>query len=321
MSETADDRFEGPVDHEAIRAAVRETGMVATDAAKQSGVAYSTLSAFMNGKYAGDNDKVARALTTWLESRSAGARTRALMPSKPKFVKTPTADAILAAMEHAQYIQDLVVISGGAGVGKTTACEHYQRNNPNVWLATAEPSLSSTHAMLEYLCEVIGIAEKAPNRRSRSIVLRVKGSGGLLIVDEAQHLKSEALDQLRTLHDKGEIGVALVGNEQVYARLEGGSRRPEFAQLFSRVGMRVSRARPLAKDIEVILDAAGVTGNEERRLLRAVAKKPGALRGLQKCLRVAHMIANGAGAESVDAGHIQAAWSKLADTAPLEGEQ
>jgi DNA transposition AAA+ family ATPase len=321
MSETVDEpRVD--IDLEAIRAQVKERRdsekLTAAEIARQSGAGTSTLHAFLQGTYNGDNAQVARRLLTWLESRSTAAQVRALLPKKPAFVRTVTAEAFLATLEHAQFVQDLVVMVGGAGVGKTTACEQYQRTRPNVWLATAEPSIASTHAMLEYLCEVVGVAENAANRRSRALVARVRGSGGVLIVDEAQHLTTQALDQLRTIHDKAEIGVALVGNEGVYSRINGGGRRAEFAQLFSRVGMRVVRAKPLPKDIEAILDANGVEGREERALLRAIARKPGALRGVTKTLRVAQMQAMGADREKPTAEDIQAAWARLADTDRLE---
>ena len=69
--------------------------------------------------------------------------------------------------------------------------------------------------------------------------MRVNGVRGLLIVDEAQHLSLRALETLRALHDATGAGLALMGNAVVYARLTGGRRAAEFAQLFSRVGKRV----------------------------------------------------------------------------------
>src|ERR1035437_1267786 len=50
------------------------------------------------------------------------------------------------------------------------------------------------------------------------------GTGGLLVIDEAQHLSVAALDQIRSIHDATDLGIALVGNQQVYARLTGGNR-------------------------------------------------------------------------------------------------
>jgi hypothetical protein len=280
-------------------------------AAKASGIASSTLSAWLSGKYAGDNDRVAADVRRWLDSKRAGARARAVLPPALPFVLTRSAEMFQDVLAHAQYVVDLVVICGGAGVGKTTAARRYAVDNPNVWLLTAEPTISSPHAMLEYLAAVLNVQERAANKRSQAIVKRLLGSEGLLIIDEAQHLTTQALDQLRTIHDLAHIGLALVGNEEVYGRLDGGGRVAKFAQLTSRIGMKATRARPAAADIDALLDAYGVTGGAERKLLREVARLPGALRGMLKTLRLAHMLAIGAEAEAPTAEHIIAAKKRL----------
>ena len=57
------------------------------------------------------------------------------------------------------------------------------------------------------------------------------------MIDEAQHLTVRALNHLRCVSDESGIGIALVGNEEIYSKLRG-SGKADFAQLFSRVGMR-----------------------------------------------------------------------------------
>jgi DNA transposition AAA+ family ATPase len=315
MGDTTSEEFDP------LRARVRELaaqrGMTFADVSRLSGVAYATCYAFMNGKYSGQNARVAEKLDTWLTSIQEQTQARANAGALPSYVHTPTAAAFTGVLLHAQSVPDLVVITGGAGVGKTTAAREYQLRHPNVWLMTCEPACGSTHAMLEHLCETMGLSENATNRRSRAIIRRVTNASGLIIVDEAQHLATQALDQLRTLHDKAGVGLALLGNEQVYSRLEGGGRRAEFAQLFSRVGMRIARARPLASDVDALLDAAGVEGKAERKLMRAVAAKPGALRGMSKTLRVAMMIASVENSETLTEQHLSDAWNRLSDHAQI----
>jgi DNA transposition AAA+ family ATPase len=163
---------------------------------------------------------------------------------------------------------------------------------------------------MEGICAAVGVREPTPSRRSATLMERVRGSGGLLIVDEAQHLSSGALDQLRTIHDLTKIGVAVAGNSEVFARIDGDGRKGLFAQFRSRIGMRLTRGKPLAADVEAMLDASGVTGAGERRLLRVVANKPGALRGVSKTLRVAHILAAGEGVPMTEA-HLRAAAERL----------
>lgn len=304
-----------PDEMEALRAEVRRVAsherLAFARVAKEAGAASSTFSAWLAGTYGGDNARVAEQARRWLQARRTGELTRAAIPEAPPFQMTRTAEAFTGAFEQAQYAPDLVLIAGAAGVGKTSAAVAYRGRSPNVWLLTAEPCMGTPRQVLVELADLVGVPEvPSTTRLSRALAHRVRGTGGLVIVDEAQHLQAQALDQLRTLHDLAQVGVALVGNEQVYARIEGGGRRAEFAQLFSRLGLRLRRAEPLRADVDALLDAWGVEGERERRLLRAIARKPGALRGLTKTLRLAHVAAAGDG-EALQERHLVAAWNRL----------
>ncbi len=304
----------GTPEFDALRGRLREAqelrSFALSDVAKRAGVAYATLAAWLTGKYAGNNARVAQSVEVWLNSLADETSARAALPLLPGFVQTPTAQAILDTLAHAQFVPDLVVVTGGAGVGKTTACRQYQATHPNVWLLTAEPACASAYAVLEYLCDLLCVDEGAPNRRSRAVARRITGTQGLVVIDEAQHLTTAALEQLRAVHDKSSVGLALVGNAEVFARLDGGGRKAQFAQLFSRVGMRLNRNRPLAADVDALLEAASITGAPQRKLLRMVAAKPGALRGMSKLLRVAQMLAASDGVD-MEARHLSEAWERL----------
>lgn len=281
-------------------------------AARDSGIKYGTFTGWLSGKYQGDNARVAGDVRIWLASRAERRRAAAALPQAPTFVPTKTARRISEVLQWAQIGPDMVVAAGGAGIGKSTVCEHYAAVNPNVWLATMQPSTATVHTMLQSVAAAVGVTERSATKLSEAIGTRVQDTGGLLIVDEAQHLSSKALDQLRALHDLFGIGIALVGNESVYGRLQGEGRKPEFAQLFSRVGMRFTRPRPYGDDICALIDAWQVSDANARSLLKAIAGKPGALRGLTKTLRLATMLARGAD-EALAEKHVKAAYARLSD--------
>lgn len=315
-----------PEDIEAVRARVRSTmaerRLAMTDVARQVGIPYGTYSSWMGGTYKGRNAHIAEQTLHWLNGLEAQDRTRALAPRAPAFVPTPTAEAVLATLEHAQYMPEMCVITGAPGVGKTSSGRWYAARNPNVWLVTAEPAMSSPRALMDELAEAIGVQDRglSSQKLSRSLARRMTGSTGLILIDEAQHLTSQTLDQLRMFHDLASVGIALMGNESVYARLEGGTRAAQYAQLFSRVGMRLQRPRALKGDVEKLLDAWEVAGKDERALLHAIAKKPGALRNVTKALRMAHMLAGADGAEAMTEAHIRMAWDRLSSGAALQSE-
>jgi DNA transposition AAA+ family ATPase len=305
-----------------IRTKMAERSLAMTDVARQTGIPYGTFSSWMGNTYRGRQNPIAEQARHWLAGLEAADRTRALAPKAPGFLETPTANAILATLEHAQFMPEFVVITGAPGVGKTSSARAYAKRNTNVWLITAEPTMSTPRAVLEELAEAIGVPSRglSTQQLSRSLTKRMAGSQGLILVDEAQHLTSQTLDQLRMFYDLADVGMALLGNEAVHARLEGGARAAQFAQLFSRVGMRLARPRALNGDIEKLMDAWDIGGKEERAMLLKIAKRPGALRNLTKVLRMAHMLAGADGAEAVAEPHIRMAWERLSAGAPLMAE-
>jgi DNA transposition AAA+ family ATPase len=307
LQENSDPRTE-------IKRIMGETGLPATTIAREAGVGYSTFTAWFNGTYRGDNEAVVASARRWIDGRRDRAETKAVMPVAPGFQTTPTAEKFLGVLRHAQFTPDLVAITSDPGLGKTMSCRAYQRSYPNVWHMTAEPAFGSPRAVLAALASAMGITERlAGQRLSHAVIQKARNSGGLIIVDEAQHLSSLALDQLRTLHDLAEIGVAVVGNEMIYSRLEGDGRKAQFAQMFSRVGMRIGVRRAQNADIEVLLDAWEIAGVSERKLLHVIAGKAGALRGMTKCLRIAGMLAQ-TNNRPIDAEMIRTAWQQISST-------
>ncbi|WP_316978011.1 AAA family ATPase [Shumkonia mesophila] len=293
-----------------VRAIMEAEGLKQTDIARESGVAYGTFTGWLAGTYQGNNDKVAGEVQIWLGARVEKKRQAARIPEAPGFQMTPTSAEILDMLGYAQTLPGIVVVACGAGVGKTETCRQYAATNPNVWIVTMEPCSSTVYPMLSAIAEKLGLTERVMTRLSRAIGRKMDGAQGLLIVDEAQHLDSKALDQLRSLYDLYGVGIALVGNETVYNRLEGEGRSAGFAQLFSRIDMRKTQPRPKAADMCALIKAWGVEDAEEIRFLKSVARKPGALRVMTKVMKLASMLAAGAG-ETRAIKHIKAAFERL----------
>jgi DNA transposition AAA+ family ATPase len=258
--------------------------------AKESGVSSSVINQWLSGKYPGDNEAVDTKLRLWETADEARRAAGSIMPLAPGFQPLPTSTRILAALAYAQMAGDIAVLYGGAGLGKTTACQHYQTVSPNVWLVTMDESTAGLVTSLQEISDTLGLSSQGGAREmAKRICRRVRGTNGLLLIDEAQHLGVPALEQIRAVHDATGIAVALVGNEGVFSRMAGGRGAERLDRLFSRVGKRLPLRQSSEADILGLIRAWGITDTKCHGVLTEVARRPGALRGLTKVLRLAAM--------------------------------
>ena len=163
-----------------------------------------------------------------------------------------------------------IVITGEAGTGKTTLLKVFMQRAP-VTIRTAfvfNPKLSSTELLRSILNDLnIAASTENPGTLTRQLndylIEQLKKRHIVaLLVDEAQHLSSELLEELRLLsnletnHDKL-IQIVLMGQPELEERLD----QPELRQLKQRVTVRC-RLAPLKGDevsfyIEARLKTAG----------------------------------------------------------------
>ncbi|MCL1162491.1 AAA family ATPase [Shewanella chilikensis] len=276
--------------------------------AKEIGNSGAVISQYLKGNYGGDVDAVTEKLSHWLNMR----KTRNSQIVAPGFVETQTAKQILNALNYAHAAELISVVFGASGVGKSTTCRQYINSNNNCWMITASPAVSGIGECLYEIALELGM-DDAPKRKgslSRAIKRRLTGTGGLLIVDEADHLDYPSLEALRILQEQTGIGMVLVGNNRVYSQLTGGRRNEDFARLFSRVSKKVGIHKAKQNDVNAIANAWQISDQPARNLLQKIAERPGALRNLNQVLRLAATMANGVG-KAIDEALIKQAFREL----------
>jgi len=136
-----------------------------------------------------------------------------------------------------------------------------------------------------------------PSALSREIADYVKGRNGLLIVDEANHLDVDAIEELRAIHDETGVGLLLLGNEELISMITSGRKRDQFARLNSRIAYRHVQPVPLQGDVDAFCEAWGVTDPGMQKLLARIGLTPGTggLRECRQVLQLASFIAADAG--------------------------
>lgn len=293
------------------------TGASWSELSKRLNIPSGTLSQFGSEKhYAGDERKLAEAVQRYRQLLSSQARIQEQLPEVPDYFETPTGSQIIDILGWAQRGR-IVVVATGAGLGKTKAADHFRACYPNVFKSTMSPSKAGVNNMQQEVLKALGERDAVgtPQKLSQRICDRVRDlRNPLIIIDEAQHLSEKAVEEIRSWHDDVGVGIALMGNISVMQRLEGGARAPAYAQLFSRVSMRLVRTKPLAQDVQALADAWSISDRATFDKLTHIAMTPGALRGATMALELAAMMASGEG-KVLGAEHLQDAWAMLSQRA------
>jgi DNA transposition AAA+ family ATPase len=255
--------------------------------AAQIGVPFGTLSPFATGNYAGNKQRIAKEIFRYrqmLESQTERAKTA---PVEPGYFETPTSRRIATLLTVAQSGR-MTVVATGPGTGKTMTLRQYQRQVSNCWVATMKPSTKTLTAMLMEVLRSIGGNTKGGRKQQLSdqVADTIVGRHGVLVIDEANHLDLESLEEIRSWHDRpGGVGICLLGNEELLMRIQGGPRRDAFARLNSRIANSLIQNLPDADDVTAFCEAWGIEDSGMRALLSKIALTPGA-GGLRECRQI-----------------------------------
>jgi DNA transposition AAA+ family ATPase len=279
-----------------------------SDLGKITGVPTGTLSSWVpgsynNGQIHGNHDIPAR-ISRFFLSLEEKAVLEAAMPSEPDFQLTTSARRMMTCLAMAQ-LGDMALISTPPGVGKTASIKQYAATRGQVFVVTASPSNRGVPTVLIAILASMGEREAkgTPQVLSARVRARVRDAGALIVIDEAQHLSPQALDEIRSIHDETECGVALAGDETLLANLK------RYPQLYSRLGIRHTQPRPLVEDITVIAQAWGVERGAPLGYLHEIGRKSGGIRTLTKTMRLAVRAARAGGAP-LDITDLRDAWAQ-----------
>ncbi len=251
-----------------------ETGKSQRAIAKELGISDGLVSAFLSGTYKTPHTIIPKVMDLTMVKEK-----RRVAPKEPGFVETTVAKAVMDAISYCHLQGKVAVVYGDAGIGKTMAVREYLKGNSLAIGVTASPAYASITGINDLLVRHLGVKERVARKIYAETVEKLRGSGWVLVVDEAQHLTVRTLDYLRCISDESGVGLALVGNYEVYTKMKG-SGEAAFAQLFSRIGMRrqVLTGNICKKDVEMVFREAFLDGESVELLLRIARTKYG-LRG------------------------------------------
>ena len=287
-----------------------EKGWSKAEVARRSGIGHGTFSQWHTGAYKGRYDTINAEVETWLGNLDQVSEIAASVPVAPGYLPLDFAQQVNRMLSIAQIMPTMVMVTAEAGIGKTTAARNYVASHANSYLVTISPHTRTVHNMLSEIATAIGCDERNAGRLVRAIGQRLQrqGDGTLLVIDEAQNLSDDAINQLRHFVDNHACGVALLGNSATYARYATWSKGEKYGQLTRRIFKRIRTERPSVEDLRLFIEAWGISEPNQVEFLCGVGMKPGALGQVDMTIKLARMVAQGAGRE-LTLGDLRAAWS------------
>ena len=268
------------------------TGKSQTEIASAIGLSPTVISQFVRGLYQGAGHNVAKRVAAWLVLEAR----RAVAPPDPHWVSTRNAREVQTVLAQCHELRDMGMVYGAAGAGKTRTALKYREDNPDTILVTCTRAIRHPRAFLRHLAQLENVkapASGAMDALFEGILARLRGSGRLLIVDEAQMLDYGAIELVRSLHDLAGIGVVLMGNEIVWQLLHAGRTRAQYEQLASRIGIRRCLHPGFPRgDVEAFARQY-INGADQECIAYLAAKSEGlgGLRAVMKHCRLAFRIA------------------------------
>lgn len=284
-------------------------GWTKSETGKRIGMAESSFSLWFSGTLDGVLENANVTVSRWLDAVDEASDVVSALPQSPEFFTTHAAAEIHKTLLLAQTISGFVTITLDAGRGKTMACENYRRVKPHVHMVTLHEKATTVTGAMNMLARQFGIRVFNQGEVVETIGERLKRSGSsLLIIDEAQHADSRAVNQFRHFPDKYNCGVAMVGNAGIRRRIsQDGPNAASRDQIVSRIDKNLKRDHGRDQDVRAFIEAWGISDASCIRFLFGIGMKGGALRQIDRTIKIACLAAQ-CSAPELEKKHLEAAW-------------
>lgn len=215
------------------------------------GVSESTISRWLKKEYP-NMDTISEKVQEYLEKEEL----RRQNVGKLEFVMTNVSKQVWNVLEYTRLQRTIGIIYGDAGIGKTETAKEWAKGKSDVVMITATPAFANPKPFLKLLARAFKTTRTGTmDDVYLDILDKLESRDVTLIIDEAQHLTIQSLEIVRSLNDSTNTAIVMIGNEVVYNKMLG-KQKAEFAQLFSRIGMRSSLSTEMLRKE----DAAAVFG-------------------------------------------------------------
>lgn len=259
---------------------ISSRGISQSTVARGIGRSTATINQYLQGKYNGDVETLDKLAAAWLQTqqeRENDTRTQL------NYTYTATAQRLEEVLRLAHVEGETVVIYGQAGLGKTSALEAYVKRNPDAIMIDSDPSYSAK-VLLSSMAIALGVESRGSlHQLIEELIKKLKNSGRIILVDEAENLPLRALECLRRIHDKTGVGLVLAGMPRLLVNLRGS--KGELKQLYSRVAFKFDLGNTIPNtELSEIINQS-LMGIESETVNELVIASKGNTRRLAKLIR------------------------------------
>lgn len=228
------DMTERELNIERVREFVNQPGWSQRKLAEKAGISSGTVSAVLGGEYSGDFEGNMKKLLVVIHNEEEKLTSNL---KKPSFISTSAYRRISYMLGIAQTDTNITVLTGNAGIGKTTALQVYHEKNPATILIEFDNTYSLA-TVLQDISEALNLnITGRKDKIFKAVVEKLKGSDRMIIIDEADALKRtrtiEVLNTLRRIHDLADVPVVLVGLPRLLHIINETS--ASYQQIYSRM--------------------------------------------------------------------------------------
>lgn len=205
-------------------------GLKQAHVARSIGVSAGLISAWLKGAYKGDNKSFEAKVKDFMRNYSIKSENK---KEDEQIVMLSNMVKAHFVMDEAVVMNEMAVLYGKAGSGKSTAVKEWLKNHPEAVFIEVVPGMSVVR-FLKLVAEKLGI--EGSNKTDELVIecaKEFKRRDSVLVIDEAEHLTINALEAVRRIYDFSKVPVILVGTYGLIRNLKGN--RGELLQLYSRI--------------------------------------------------------------------------------------
>lgn len=229
---------------------VRKQGRSESELARLASMPASTANTVLAGKYSAAPTKKLNALQDAMKAILEARRPR--IPFAETSVYRLTVKVCDRARAFAD-TDDVGVLFGVVGVGKTTALKEYARRHPGTIYLRAFDQMTisvllnrlvwATDARLEQQARFRGASNAD---KVDAVIQAVRGTDTLIVMDESTRMARRCIETLRDIADDAQIGLVLAGREHLEPTLQDELGR--FGEISSRIGFWPQVIRAIEED-------------------------------------------------------------------------